>query len=208
MKRLWVDANVLLRFLTGEPKDLADKAARLLARAEKGEIVLVVFPLVLAEVVWVLKSFYRHSLEDIAGALVPLISADGIEIEDRESWIQAIELARDKKRRLRGHGAGDSGGSPRRAGLFVRRRLQAAAGRMDEAELSRSSDPPPFLRPAGQSGSEGFDETFRFRPECHRRKCFHEPEILLAPHISRGEEATPEGYPVTAVFGEEGVSPR
>jgi hypothetical protein len=25
--RLWVDANVLLRFLTGEPKDLAGKAA-------------------------------------------------------------------------------------------------------------------------------------------------------------------------------------
>ncbi|HYH46980.1 MAG TPA: PIN domain-containing protein [Thermoanaerobaculia bacterium] len=96
MKRIWVDANVLLRFLTGEPKDLADKAARLMSRAEKGEIVLVLFPLVLAEVVWVLKSFYRHSLDDIADALVPLISADGIEIEDREAWIQAIELARDK----------------------------------------------------------------------------------------------------------------
>ena len=40
MTRLWVDANVLLRFLTGEPKDLADKAARLMARAEQGEIVI------------------------------------------------------------------------------------------------------------------------------------------------------------------------
>lgn len=96
MKRIWVDADVLLRFLTGEPKDLADKAARMMKRAEQGEVILVVFPLVLAEVFWVLKSFYRHSLSDIAGALVPLLSADGIEIEERDSWIQALELARDK----------------------------------------------------------------------------------------------------------------
>lgn len=96
MTRLWVDANVLLRFLTGEPKELADKAASLMARAESGEVTLVVSPLVVAEVVWVLKSFYRHSLEDIAGVLVPLMSADGVEVEDRETLTQAIELARDK----------------------------------------------------------------------------------------------------------------
>jgi predicted nucleic acid-binding protein len=87
---------VLLRFLTGEPRDLADKAARLMARAERGEVVLVLAPLVVAEVIWVLKSFYRHSLEDIAEVVVPLMSADGVEVEDREILIQALELARDK----------------------------------------------------------------------------------------------------------------
>lgn len=96
MTRLWVDANVLLRFLTGEPKELAGKAASLMGRAESGEVILVVSSLVVAEVVWVLKSFYRHSLEDIAGVLVPLMSADGVEVEDRETLTQAIELARDK----------------------------------------------------------------------------------------------------------------
>jgi predicted nucleic-acid-binding protein len=94
--RLWVDANVLLRFLTGEPKELAGKAASLMGRAESGEVTLVVSSLVVAEVVWVLKSFYRHSLKDIAGVLVPLMSADGVEVEDRETLTQAIELARDK----------------------------------------------------------------------------------------------------------------
>lgn len=96
MTRLWVDANVLLRFLTGEPKDLADKAASLMARAERGEVVLVVSSLVIAEAIWVLKSFYRHSLEEIAGVLVPLMSADGLEVEDRETLIQGVELARDE----------------------------------------------------------------------------------------------------------------
>lgn len=96
MTRLWVDANVLLRFLTGEPADLAGKAARLMSRAEQGEVVLILSPLVIAEVIWVLKSFYRHSLEEIARVLVPLMSADGIEVEDREILIRAVELAKEK----------------------------------------------------------------------------------------------------------------
>ena len=96
MTRLWVDANVLLRFLTGEPKNLADKAARLMARAEQGEVLLCLPALVIAEVIWVLKSFYRYSLREIAEVLIPLIAADGVEVEDRDMLIQAVELAGEK----------------------------------------------------------------------------------------------------------------
>jgi predicted nucleic acid-binding protein len=96
MKRLWVDANVLLRFLTGEPEGMAERSARLMQRAEAGEVRLVLSPLVVAEIVWVLKSFYGHSYVDIARVVVPLLSADGVEIDQREVMIQAIELARDK----------------------------------------------------------------------------------------------------------------
>lgn len=96
MTRFWADANVVLRFLTGEPVELAEKAARLMARAERGEIVIVLPALVIAEVIWVLKSFYRRSLDEIAEVLIPLMSADGIEVEDRDLLIQAVELAREK----------------------------------------------------------------------------------------------------------------
>jgi predicted nucleic acid-binding protein len=96
VKRLRLDANVVLRFLTGEPEELARPAAELMRRAETGEFLLVLSPLVVAEIVWVLKSFYRHSYRDIAGAVVPLLSADGVEVEEREILIRAIELARDK----------------------------------------------------------------------------------------------------------------
>src|SRR4051794_18950485 len=95
-QRLWVDANVVLRFLTREPEEQAGKAAELMSRAERGEGILVLSTLVVAEVFWVLKSYYRHSLADIARVLVPLLSAEGIESEDRERMIQAIELGRDK----------------------------------------------------------------------------------------------------------------
>ncbi|MEW5959922.1 MAG: PIN domain-containing protein [Chloroflexota bacterium] len=96
MTRLWVDANVVLRFLTGEPEPMAARAARLMVQAEQGEISLFIAPLVLAEIIWVLKSFYRHPMAAIAEAILALVSADGIEVEDRELTVQAIELARDR----------------------------------------------------------------------------------------------------------------
>jgi predicted nucleic acid-binding protein len=96
MKRLWVDANVVVRFLTGDPPEMAERAAKLMARAENGEVVLVLSSIVVAEVIWVLKSFYRYPFEDIARVVIPLISADGVEAEDRELMVQAIELAQEK----------------------------------------------------------------------------------------------------------------
>ncbi len=96
MKRLRVDANVMLRFLTGEPEPLALRSAKLMRSAEDGEVLLVLSPLVVAEIVWVLKSFYQRSLGDIAEVLIPLLSADGVEVQEKEILIGAIELARDK----------------------------------------------------------------------------------------------------------------
>jgi len=96
VKRLRVDANVLLRFLTGEPESLAQRAARLIRRAEAGEVLLVLSPLVVAEMVWVLKSFYRRSAGEIAEVLIPLFASDGLEVKDREILVGALELARDK----------------------------------------------------------------------------------------------------------------
>lgn len=95
MTRLWADANVLLRFLTRDPEDLAERSARLMLRVEQGEITLFISPLVLAEVIWVLRSFYRYSIREIARVTTSLISAPGIEMEDREGVIQVIELASD-----------------------------------------------------------------------------------------------------------------
>lgn len=93
MKRLWVDANVVLRFLTRDPPDLAAQAARLMERAESGQVQLYLSPLVLAEIVWVLRSFYGHGMSEIRDVLVPLLSASGIEVDDRGNALEALELA-------------------------------------------------------------------------------------------------------------------
>lgn len=96
MTTLWLDANVILRFLTGDPEELAERSRRLMARAEKGELSLYVSDLVLAEVVWVLKSFYQHGKSEIADVVGALVSAPGIRVDDRDITIRALELARDQ----------------------------------------------------------------------------------------------------------------
>jgi predicted nucleic acid-binding protein len=96
VSRLWVDANVILRFLTKDPPEMAERSARLMAKAEMGEVSLYMSPLVLAEVIWVLKSFYRYSMTAIAHVIISLVSAPGIEVDNRGLIIRAVELARDR----------------------------------------------------------------------------------------------------------------
>lgn len=96
MNRLWVDANIMLRFITKEPEEMAVRAARLMAQAEAGEVSLYIAPLVLAEMVWVLRSFYQYPMAEIAAVLIPLVTAAGIEVEDRELAIRALESSRDQ----------------------------------------------------------------------------------------------------------------
>lgn len=92
----WADANILLRFLTGEPPELTSRAARLLERAERVEISLKVHPVVVAETVWVLGSFYKYSKEEIAGALVPLLTDYGLRVESLRIVVSALESMAEK----------------------------------------------------------------------------------------------------------------
>lgn len=87
----WVDANVLLRFLTGEPAELAGRASRLLEEAEQSGIPLRVHSVVVAETVWVLQSFYGYSRGEISGALVPLLDHPALRVENATIVIRALE---------------------------------------------------------------------------------------------------------------------
>jgi predicted nucleic acid-binding protein len=96
VSRLWIDANVILRFLTKDPPEMAERSARLMAKVERGEVSLYISLLMLAEVIWVLKSFYRYSMTAIAHIMISLVSASGIEVDNRELIIRAVELASDR----------------------------------------------------------------------------------------------------------------
>ncbi len=87
----WVDANVLLRFLTGDPLKLAERAAKLLEKGQRGEVLLRVHHVVVAETVWVLESFYEYSKEDISGALIPLLEQPALRVEGARTVVRALE---------------------------------------------------------------------------------------------------------------------
>lgn len=90
MSELWVDANILLRFITGDPPDLAERALRLMQRAEQGEVILRLTVLVVAEVVWVLGSFYRYPRNRIADVLLPLAMADGVVMDQPDIVVASL----------------------------------------------------------------------------------------------------------------------
>ncbi len=79
---VWVDANVVLRLLTGKPQAQARARAALMARADAGEVRLRLCPLVVAEVVRVLTSAYDVPLTEVAGVLSGFLASGGLVVEE------------------------------------------------------------------------------------------------------------------------------
>jgi predicted nucleic-acid-binding protein len=90
MTSCWVDTNVLLRFITCDPPDMAIKALSLFKRAEKGEVKLRMSSMVIAETVWTLSSYYRYSKQQICDVLVPLLNADGVDAEHEDLVVSTL----------------------------------------------------------------------------------------------------------------------
>ena len=64
-------------------------------RAERGDLVLKLSVVVLAEVVWVLSRRYAHTKEQIAGSLQLVITADGINVEAPDDVLDALRMMVD-----------------------------------------------------------------------------------------------------------------
>ena len=96
MKKALIDSNVVLRYLTKDPPKMAEAALRTLADAQKGKISLILTSLTVAEVVWVLESFYGHSKAKIAETVGQFLFCDGLEVEDLELIIEALTLYQGK----------------------------------------------------------------------------------------------------------------
>jgi len=97
MNRFWLDANVILRYLTDSPREQALRVQEVMKRAETEDLILALDPLIVAEIVWVLtSSVYGFSMKEIASDLIPFLASDKLQIPDRELLISAVELARDK----------------------------------------------------------------------------------------------------------------
>jgi len=85
-----IDTNVLVRHLTGDPPEMAARATRLLSTSGPGELVLV--DLVVAEIVYVLESFYKAPRGQIADAVRSIIGFEAITVVDQETLFRAIEI--------------------------------------------------------------------------------------------------------------------
>jgi predicted nucleic-acid-binding protein len=96
MKKALIDANVILRYLTKDPPEMAEAALRIFENAQKGKILLIVIPLIVAEVVWVLESFYDYPKTKIAEIMSQFLLCEGLIVEDLDLIFNALTLYREK----------------------------------------------------------------------------------------------------------------
>lgn len=79
-----LDTNVLLRFLVGDNKTQQIQAIEWFRQAEKGEIKIIIAPLVIAETCFVLESFYKQHRSDIISSMEVFISQRWLRVENRD----------------------------------------------------------------------------------------------------------------------------
>lgn len=72
----FLDANVVLRYLTNDPPALAQRAATLI----DGDIDLTISPLILAEVGYVLTKTYRRDREPVVDALIDFVQRENLRV--------------------------------------------------------------------------------------------------------------------------------
>ncbi len=84
----FVDTNVLIRHLTGDPPDLATRATAYLAAADE----LLLPDLIVAETVYVLESFYEVPIDEVARLVRSVIAFPAIRTIDAPLLLRALEV--------------------------------------------------------------------------------------------------------------------
>lgn len=86
-----IDTNLIIRYLTEDDKAKATAVEKLIKRASKDELELP--DVIIAEIVWVLLSFYKISKDKVIEKLEGLLSLENIKI-NRRVLTRTIDLFR------------------------------------------------------------------------------------------------------------------
>ena len=92
MRRVLVDTNVLLSFLTDRNAAQQRQAAALLEEAASGASQLLLHQCVLTELVYVLRNLYERESRNVAAILRDLFELPGIEPVDALAWPRVLDL--------------------------------------------------------------------------------------------------------------------
>ena len=95
-KRAVIDTNLLVRYLTEDDLSKANDVKRLLLKAAQGDIRLLIPSVVIAELVWVLQSFYKLERSEIVPLLNAILHTHGVEVSDKTVVSDAIAIYRDE----------------------------------------------------------------------------------------------------------------
>lgn len=84
----FVDTNILIRHLTGDPLDQATRATAFLRQADE----LLLPDLIVAEMVYVLESYYEVPIEEVARLIRSVIAFGSIRTLDPALLLRSLEV--------------------------------------------------------------------------------------------------------------------
>lgn len=92
MSEPFLDTNIFLRHLTGQPPEQAARATAYFQEIEQGHIRVVTIDMIIFEVVYTLQRTYRLSKREVQSAILPLIELPGIALSGKRQLREAFDL--------------------------------------------------------------------------------------------------------------------
>jgi predicted nucleic-acid-binding protein len=95
-KRIVIDTNLLIRYLVNDDARKAQIVDTLLKKAGKGDVHIHMPSIVVAELVWVLESFYKMETAEIADLVDSILNTPGLTVSDDAIVRSALKRYRTK----------------------------------------------------------------------------------------------------------------
>jgi uncharacterized protein len=94
VKPVFIDTNIIIRYLTNDDPAKKQACFALLKQAEENKLSLTTSEAVITEAVYVLasKRHYHLSPEEIRDRLHPVLSIRGLKLVHRQTYLRALEL--------------------------------------------------------------------------------------------------------------------
>ena len=92
----FVDTNVFLRFLVNDDRAKADACETLFRKAIAGDEALCTSDMVIAEIIWVLESYYEMVKADVRECVEKILNTRNLHCPNRELIISALSIYVEK----------------------------------------------------------------------------------------------------------------
>lgn len=92
MENIFIDTNLFIRYILEDNEEQVDKVEALFKLAEEKRINLETNWFIIAEIEWILSSFYKFSKKQIFKALSKVLNLNFIKIDKKDLLIKATKI--------------------------------------------------------------------------------------------------------------------
>ena len=89
---IFADTNVFLRFFIRDVESFYHKAKDLFEKTESGQVKLETSDMVIAEIVWVLESYYDFSRSEVKEVIETILETKNLKVANHSRVKEAIDL--------------------------------------------------------------------------------------------------------------------